>query len=90
MTCNMQAANGIGHIVAGKNVTPAQIALAWLMHQGEDILAIPGTKRVSYLEENLAAADISLSAEELGALAAAMSTVAGERYNKERMATVDR
>lgn len=63
--------------------TPAQAALAWLLAQGEDVLPIPGTKRVAYLEENVAAADLALSDEQLARLSAAVppDAVAGDRYN---------
>jgi aryl-alcohol dehydrogenase-like predicted oxidoreductase len=59
--------------------TPAQVALAWVLAQGEDIVPIPGTKRVSRLEENAAAAAIALSAEQLGRLSAIKAPV-GARY----------
>jgi aryl-alcohol dehydrogenase-like predicted oxidoreductase len=58
-------------LATGRGATPAQIALAWLLHQGEDVVPIPGTKRRSYLQENVAAADIALTGENLAALAAA-------------------
>jgi aryl-alcohol dehydrogenase-like predicted oxidoreductase len=67
--------------------TPAQAALAWLLAQGPDILPIPGTKRVKYLEENAAAADITLTAAQVDALTAAVpvGAVAGERYPEASM-----
>ncbi|MFB9239715.1 aldo/keto reductase [Plantactinospora siamensis] len=67
--------------------TPAQAALAWLLARGEDVLPIPGTKRVRYLEENAAAADLRLTPEQLGRLGAAVppSAVAGERYAPQMM-----
>lgn len=70
--------------------SPAQAALAWLLAQGDDILPIPGTKRVRYLEENAAAADITLSAEQVARLAAAVppEAVAGERYPEASMRLV--
>ncbi|HEY7192927.1 MAG TPA: aldo/keto reductase [Gemmatimonadales bacterium] len=72
--------------------TAAQIALAWLLQKGPDMVPIPGTKRRRYLEENVASADIKLSAEDLAALDAALppGKVAGPRYNEKLMATVDR
>jgi aryl-alcohol dehydrogenase-like predicted oxidoreductase len=75
-----------------KSATPGQLALAWLLHKGDDIVPIPGTKRRERLEENVAAAAISLSAGELGQLDAALApeNVAGPRYDAERMKTVDR
>jgi aryl-alcohol dehydrogenase-like predicted oxidoreductase len=72
--------------------TAAQIALAWLLHQGPDVVPIPGTKRRRYLEENVASTGIKLSAAEMAELDAALppEKVAGPRYNAERMAQVDR
>ena len=73
-----------------KGVTPGQLALAWVLHRGEDIVPIPGTKRRSYLEENVAAAEIELSPEELARLddAAPPGAAAGARYPD--MSTVNR
>jgi aryl-alcohol dehydrogenase-like predicted oxidoreductase len=72
--------------------TPAQLALAWLLHQGDDVAPIPGTKRVKYLEENAAAVDVELSAEQLRALdeTFAPDATAGDRYTPEGMASVER
>ncbi|WP_193608934.1 aldo/keto reductase [Nocardioides lijunqiniae] len=69
--------------------TPGQLALAWVLAQGDDVAPIPGTKRVRYLEENVAAADVELSADDLAALEAAVprGAVAGERYGD--MSTID-
>ena len=71
--------------------TPVQVALAWLLQQGDDVAPIPGTKRAKYLEENAAAADIELTAEQLEALEEIFppGAVAGERYPAEGMATVE-
>jgi len=77
-------------IATAKNVTPGQIALAWVLQQGEYIVPIPGTKRRTYLEQNVAAADVTLSPQETAALEQALQQIAGERYSKERMAWVDR
>ena len=77
--------------VAGEiGCTPAQAALAWLLAQGEDVLPIPGTKRVRYLEENTAAADVRLSPEQQARLRDAVpaGAVAGERYTEAGMRTV--
>jgi aryl-alcohol dehydrogenase-like predicted oxidoreductase len=89
---NMRAASAVHALAAKRNATAAQMAIAWLLHKGEDIVPIPGTKRVSYLEQNVAAADIHLSGEELEALDSALapSRIAGPRYGEERMAQVDR
>jgi aryl-alcohol dehydrogenase-like predicted oxidoreductase len=79
---NLPLAAAVGAVAAEIGCTPAQAALAWTLAQGEDILPIPGTKRVSYLEENVAAGDIVLSGEQLARLSAAVppEAVAGERY----------
>jgi aryl-alcohol dehydrogenase-like predicted oxidoreductase len=89
---NVRAASAVRELAAGKGVAPGQIALAWLLHKGPDIVPIPGTKRRTYLEENVGAADVSLSAEEMAALddALAPEKVSGPRYNPRQMATVDR
>lgn len=87
---NMQAAGIVNAIAAAKNVAPGQVALAWLLQRASDIVPIPGTKRRSYLEQNVAAAGIKLDPSEVAQLDAALTQVAGPRYSKERMATVDR
>ena len=65
-----------------KGCTPGQLALAWVLRQGEDIVPIPGTKRVRYLEENAAAVDVELTDEDLARLddVAPLGVAAGERY----------
>ena len=75
-----------------KVVMPAQIALAWLLHKGNDIVPIPGTKRRRFLEENVRAANVTLSPSEMGLLDAALApeAVAGPRYNPRLMAFIDR
>jgi aryl-alcohol dehydrogenase-like predicted oxidoreductase len=75
-----------------KRCTPAQLALAWLLHQGEDIVPIPGTKRVKYLEENVGALNVKLSAEDLRRIdaIAPKGVAAGTRYPEGGMATVNR
>ena len=87
---NMQAASVVKVMAQSKNLTPGQIALAWVLHQGEDIVAIPGTKRRHYLEQNMAALDVALSADEIAQLGRALQQIAGPRYSTERMAMVDR
>ena len=89
---NMRMADAVRQIAGQKSVTPGQIALAWLLHQGPDVVPIPGTKRRRYLEENVGAAAIALSAAELAALDQALPRdgVSGPRYNAEMMALVDR
>ncbi len=89
---NMRAASAVQELARRKDATPGQIALAWLLHKGDDIVPIPGTKRRKYLEENIASVAISLSPQEMAELdrALAPEKVAGPRYNERMMATVDR
>jgi len=87
---NMAAAQAVRALAEARGLAAGQVALAWVMQQGEDIVPIPGTRRRGNLEQNAAAADVTLSASEITALEAALSQVAGPRYSQERMATVDR
>ncbi|HWE43885.1 MAG TPA: aldo/keto reductase [Gemmatimonadaceae bacterium] len=89
---NVRAASAVRELAARKGVKPGQVALAWLLHKGPDIVPIPGTKRRTYLEENVAAADVRLSADEMRALDAALAPekVSGPRYSAKAMAQVDR
>jgi len=89
---NLRAASAVRDVAAKKGVTPGQIALAWLLHKGPDIVPIPGSKSRPHLEENVAAADVKLRASEIVALNSALSpeNVSGPRYPAERMAQVDR
>ena len=89
---NMRAASAVRDIAQRKSATPGQIALAWLLHKGQEIVPIPGTKRRRYLEENVGAANVSLTAAEMTTLDATLSPekVAGPRYNEKQMAMVDR
>jgi aryl-alcohol dehydrogenase-like predicted oxidoreductase len=79
---NFEIVNRVREIAEEKGVTPAQLALAWVHHQGEDVVPIPGTKRRRYLEENIAATEIALSDEELSRLdeVAPPGATAGDRY----------
>lgn len=88
---NMKLVDRVGEIAREKEATPAQIALAWLLHQGEDLVPIPGTKRVTYLEENVAAADVQLSDEDLERIAEIVppGAAAGARYSEDRMSVID-
>ena len=87
---NLRLVERVQEIAAEKNVTPGQLALAWVLAQGQDIVPIPGTKRRTYLEENLAAADVTLTPEDLARIAEAApkGAAAGERYPD--MSTVNR
>jgi aryl-alcohol dehydrogenase-like predicted oxidoreductase len=89
---NVRAAAVVRALAQRRGATPGQIALAWLLHKGEDVVPIPGTKRRSYLEENVAAAALSLGAGEMKELDAALPPdgVAGPRYGERNMALVDR
>jgi aryl-alcohol dehydrogenase-like predicted oxidoreductase len=87
---NLELVDRVREIADEKDVTPGQLALAWLLHQSDDIVPIPGTKRVAYLEENAAADAIELSAEDLERIddAAPAGVTAGERYPD--MSSIDR
>jgi aryl-alcohol dehydrogenase-like predicted oxidoreductase len=89
---NMRLAEAVRQLAESRGATPGQVALAWLLHQGPDVVPIPGTKRRRYLEENVAAADLSLSADELQRLDQALprGAASGPRYGEEMMALVDR
>jgi aryl-alcohol dehydrogenase-like predicted oxidoreductase len=89
---NVRAAEAVRRVAKRKGATPGQVALAWLLHQGEDVVPIPGTKRRSFLEENVAAAALALSPAEIAELDAALppGAAAGDRYDEERGKTIDR
>jgi aryl-alcohol dehydrogenase-like predicted oxidoreductase len=84
---NLDLVAQVQALAASKGVTPGQLALAWLLAQGNDVAPIPGTKRRKYLAENLGAVDVTLSVEELAALDAAFpaDAVAGQRYTQGGM-----
>lgn len=89
---NMRAASVVRDLASRRGASAGQIALAWLLHKGPDVVPIPGTKRRRYLEENVAAADIALSSDEMAELDAALppGRVSGPRYSPAQMAMVDR
>jgi len=87
---NVRIASTVQEIAKRKAATPGQVALAWLLSRGEDIVPIPGTKRRKYLEENVAAADVVLAAADLAQLEAALPPTAGPRYSERQMAEIDR
>ena len=89
---NMRAGASVRELATRKGATPAQVALAWLLHKSDDIVPIPGTKRRRYLEENVGAAALALSPSEVVELDSALAPekVAGPRYNERLMALVDR
>ena len=88
---NLERVERIREIAGEVGCSPAQLALAWLLHQGDDVAPIPGTKRVKYLEENVAAADVELSDDHLAAIdeAVPVGSTSGERYAEGGMATVE-
>jgi aryl-alcohol dehydrogenase-like predicted oxidoreductase len=79
---NLELVERVREVAAERSVTPGQLALAWVMHRGDDVVPIPGTGRRDHLDENLAAADIELTDEDLARLdaAAPRGATAGERY----------
>lgn len=89
---NLEVLDRVAALARAKGCTPAQLALAWLLAQGDSIVPIPGTKRVAYLEENLGAVDVRLSRADLDAIAEAAPAAAfsGERYTPAGFALVDR
>jgi aryl-alcohol dehydrogenase-like predicted oxidoreductase len=89
LRANLKLAERVKEFAAEKGITAGQLALAWVLSRGEQIVPIPGTKRRGYLEENLATADVRLSAEESERIAAAVPAAAGERYEEGGMRTVN-
>ena len=89
---NVRAAESVREVARSLGVTPGQVAIAWLLHKGSDIVPIPGTKRVKYLEENVAAAQVTLDAAQMQTLDAALApeNIAGQRYNPTTMTMIDR
>ncbi len=88
---NLALVEQVEKLAQAKGVTPSQLALAWVLAQGDDIVPIPGTKRRRYLEENIAALDVQLTPEELAAIEAIFpfAAAAGDRYGTESMATIN-
>jgi aryl-alcohol dehydrogenase-like predicted oxidoreductase len=88
---NLELVDQVRQLAASKGVTPSQLAIAWVLARGDDVVAIPGTKRRSHLEENLGALDVELTGEDLAAIekVTPRGSVAGERYAPEHMANVD-
>ncbi len=89
LDANLKLAAKVKQIADDKGVTPAQLAIAWVLAQGEDLVPIPGTKRRAYLEENAGAADVELSDDDLARIDAELPPVAGERYDEAGMASVN-
>ena len=89
---NVELADRVREVAEDKGITPGQLALAWLLAQGDDIVPIPGTKRRKYLEDNAGAATVTLTEEDLARIEEAMprGSAAGERYSAEQMRAVGR
>ncbi len=89
---NLRLVDQVKTLAATKRCTPGQLAIAWLLHQGDDVVPIPGTKRRTYLRENLGAVDVALSDADLRWLDEHLpvGATAGERYNPLLMSIVDR
>lgn len=89
---NLELVSHVSAMAGQKGCTPGQLALAWLLAQGDDFAPIPGTKRVSYLEENAAAVDLVLSPQEVAHLSGIMApgAVIGDRYDAEGISLLNR
>jgi aryl-alcohol dehydrogenase-like predicted oxidoreductase len=92
LPANLKLAETVKGLAQEKGVTPAQLALAWVLAQGKDIVPIPGTKRVRYLEENMGALKVTLTESDLKNIAARLAQIQiiGERYAPDMMALVQR
>jgi aryl-alcohol dehydrogenase-like predicted oxidoreductase len=86
---NLGLAERVRELAAEKGITPGQLALAWVLHRGEHVVPIPGTRHVAYLEENLAAADVQLTSEDVEQIAEAVPAAAGARYDEQGMRSVN-
>jgi len=92
LQANLKLAAAVKELAAEKGITPAQLALAWILAQGEDMVPIPGTKRIRYLEDNMGALKVKLTAGDLQKISAKLAEfqIVGERYTPEMMALVQR
>ncbi|WP_405008356.1 aldo/keto reductase [Kitasatospora purpeofusca] len=90
LAANLRLAGKVKEIAAEKDVTPAQLAIAWVLARGEDLVPIPGTKRRTYLEQNAGAVDVELTTEDLARIDAELPEVEGERYDEDGMRAVNR
>jgi aryl-alcohol dehydrogenase-like predicted oxidoreductase len=89
LQANLRLAEKVKEIASEKGVTPAQLAIAWVLAQGEDLVPIPGTKRRSYLEQNAAAVDVELTKDDLVRIEAELPEAAGQRYDEAGMRSVN-
>jgi aryl-alcohol dehydrogenase-like predicted oxidoreductase len=87
---NLQLVAKVRQLAEDKGCTPGQLALAWVLAQGQDVVPIPGTRRRTYLEENWAAREVELTAEDLATIEAEIPEAAGDRYAPAQMVTLDR
>src|SRR3954465_4123119 len=85
---NLRLVAKVEEIASEKGITPAQLAIAWVLAQGDDLVPIPGTKRREYLDENVGAADVELTEEDLARINAELPEAAGDRYDEAGMASV--
>jgi aryl-alcohol dehydrogenase-like predicted oxidoreductase len=90
LEANLKLAAKVKDIAAEKGVTPAQLAIAWVLAQGDDFVPIPGTKRREYLEQNVGAVDVELTREDLRRIDEEIPEAAGDRYDERGMAAVNR
>jgi aryl-alcohol dehydrogenase-like predicted oxidoreductase len=88
LEANQRIAAKVKEIADEKGITPAQLAIAWVLAQGDDLVPIPGTKRRSYLEDNAAAVDVELTGEELARIDAELPEASGDRYDEAGMASI--
>jgi aryl-alcohol dehydrogenase-like predicted oxidoreductase len=89
LDANLKLAAKVAEIADEKAITPAQLAIAWVLAQGEDVVPIPGTKRREYLEQNARAVDVKLTDEDLARIDAELPEVAGDRYDEAGMSAVN-
>jgi aryl-alcohol dehydrogenase-like predicted oxidoreductase len=89
LEANLGLAAKVKEIADEKGITPAQLAIAWVLAQGDDLVPIPGTKRCLYLEQNAGAVDVELTEDELARIDAELPEAAGERYDEAGMASVN-
>jgi aryl-alcohol dehydrogenase-like predicted oxidoreductase len=88
---NLAVVEKVRQLAQGKGVTPSQLVLAWVLAQGDDVVPIPGTKSRHHLEDNLAALDVELTADDLAAIesVAPRGVAAGERYAPDQLARIN-
>ena len=89
LDANLELAGKVSEIAAEKGATPAQLAIAWVLARGDDLVPIPGTKRRTYLEQNAGSVDVELTPDDLARIDADLPKAAGERYDEAGMAAVN-